>query len=87
MVADAEPFFAVRGVVLTPSDATTWDWPRVAQAAGLNTIALHGPPSSIVDFLGTDQGATYLETCAALGLQVEYERMWIIVLDLPRSTG
>jgi hypothetical protein len=73
MVADAEPFFAVRGVVLTPSDVTTWDWPRTAQDAGLNTVALHGPPGDIVDFLGTDAGAAYLEACSALGLQVEYE--------------
>jgi len=73
MVPGTDPFFAVRGVVLTPSDVTTWDWPRAAQAAGLNTVALHGLPSSIVDFLGTDQGATYLEMCTALGLQVEYE--------------
>jgi hypothetical protein len=73
MTAGTDPFFTVRGVVLTPSDVTTWGWPRAAQAAGLNTIALHGPPGGIVDFLGTGQGAAYLETCAALGLQVEYE--------------
>ncbi|MBN1641774.1 MAG: hypothetical protein JXA09_11110, partial [Anaerolineae bacterium] len=68
----SHPFFTMRGVVLTPSDVSTWDWPQAAQAAGLNTIALHGPPGSIVEFLGTSSGATCLETCAALGLQVEY---------------
>jgi hypothetical protein len=68
-----EPFFARRGVVLAPSDVATWDWPQAAQAAGLNTIALHGSPGDIVALLGTDRGAAYLETCAALGLQIEYE--------------
>ncbi|MBN1641237.1 MAG: DUF4838 domain-containing protein [Anaerolineae bacterium] len=69
----SHPVFAMRGVVLTPSDVSTWDWPQAAQTAGLDTIALHGPPGSIVAFLRTSAGATYLETCAALGLQVEYE--------------
>jgi hypothetical protein len=73
MAESTAPLFTVRGVVLTPPDVTTWDWPRVAIEAGLNTIALHGPPGDIVAFLATDRGAAYLETCAALGLQVEYE--------------
>ncbi len=73
MTGSTAPFFSVRGIVLTPPDVTTWDWPRAAKEAGLNTIALHGPPDDIVAFLGTDQGAAYLETCAELGLQVEYE--------------
>ena len=70
---DAVPFFAVRGVVLTPPDVRTWDWPQAASAAGLTTVALHGPPDSVSDFLSTDHGAAYLKACAALGLQVEYE--------------
>jgi hypothetical protein len=69
----SDSFFTVRGVVLTPSDVRTWDWPRAASEAGLNTIALHGPPGDVVAFLGTERGAGYLDTCAALGLQVEYE--------------
>jgi hypothetical protein len=63
----------VRGVVLTPSDVTTWGWTRAAQEAGLNTVALHGPPGDIVAFLKTEQGAAYLEMCTAPGLEVEYE--------------
>ena len=68
-----EPFFARRGVVLAPSDVVTWDWPHKAKAAGLNTVALHGPPNDVVAFVRTDPGAAFLEACAALGLQVEYE--------------
>jgi len=73
MAGGPDPFFTVRGVVVTPSDVRTWDWPRAVKEAGLNTIALHGPPDDVVAFLGTDRGAAYLEACAALGLQVEYE--------------
>ena len=73
MAERSAPYFTVRGIVLTPPDVSTWDWPRAASEAGLNTIALHGPPDEIVAFLGTGQGAAYLERCAALDLQVEYE--------------
>lgn len=73
MDESAKPFFAVRGVVLTPPDVATWHWPQAAKAADLNTIALHSPPEDVVAFLGTEKGAAYLETCATLGLQVEYE--------------
>jgi len=73
MAGSLAPFFTVRGVVVTPPDVSTWGWPQAAAEAGLNTIALHGPPGDVVAFLGTERGAAYLETCAALGLQVEYE--------------
>jgi hypothetical protein len=73
MAESPDPYFGVRGVVLTPPDVSTWDWPRAASEAGLNTIALHGPPDDMVAFLGTEPGAAYLEACTALGLQVEYE--------------
>jgi hypothetical protein len=73
MARSANPLFTVRGVVLTPPDVSTWDWPRATQAAGLNTIALHGPPGGIAQFLETGRGAAYLEAFMALGLQVEYE--------------
>jgi hypothetical protein len=69
----SEPFFAGRGIVLAPSDVATWNWPQKAKAAGLNTVALHGPPNDVVAFLGTDPGTAFLRACAALDLQVEYE--------------
>ena len=67
------PFFSVRGVVLTPSDISSWQWPAAAAAAGLTTISLHGHPEDIAGFLHTERGASCIEECATLSLEVEYE--------------
>jgi hypothetical protein len=73
MAGGPDPYFSVRGIVLTSPDVSTWDWPQAAAKAGLNTIALHGPPGDVVAFVGTERGAAYVERCARLGLEVEYE--------------
>ena len=71
--ADAEPFFKTRGVVLVPSDLTTWDWPDQAKQAGLTTIGTHVFPHQVAAFVGTDEGQQFLESCRRLGIEVEHE--------------
>lgn len=71
----APAWFTTRGVVLTPEDLTLSDWPERAQRAGLTTIALHhqNSPRAVVDWIKSDAGGRFLETCGKLGLNVEYE--------------
>jgi len=70
---EQEPFFKTRGVVLVPSDLTTWDWPRQAKQAGLTTIGTHVFPHQVAAFVETDQGQQFLEDCRNLGIEVEHE--------------
>ena len=72
---DASCAFATRGVVLVPSDLSLGDWPERAAAAGLSTIALHGrfPRTDLVPFVESDDGRRFLDRCAQLGLDVEFE--------------
>ena len=70
---DEEPFFKTRGVVLVPSDVTTWDWPREAKQAGLSTIGTHVFPHQVAAFVETDQGQQFLASCRKLGIEVEHE--------------
>lgn len=70
-----EPAFLTRGVVLAPEDLTLADWPERAKEAGLTTIGIHhqNSPRLVVDWIGTESGRHFLETCGRLGLDVEYE--------------
>ena len=70
---DRKPFFKTRGVVLVPSDMTTWDWPEQARRVGLSTIATHVTPSQVAAFVKTEKGQAFLERCRTLGLEVEHE--------------
>ncbi|HUT89972.1 MAG TPA: DUF4838 domain-containing protein [Thermoguttaceae bacterium] len=70
---DAKPFFQTRGVVLVPSDVTTWDWPEQAKRAGLSTIGTHIFPHQVAEFVQTDEGRRFLERCRKLGIEVEHE--------------
>lgn len=70
---DSGPFFKTRGVVLVPSDITTWDWPHQAKQAGLSTIGTHVFPHQVADFVKTDEGQRFLEDCRRLGIEVEHE--------------
>ncbi|MFH1920489.1 MAG: DUF4838 domain-containing protein [Planctomycetota bacterium] len=71
--AGEEPFFKTRGVVLVPSDLTTWDWPERAKQAGLSTIGTHVFPHQVAAFVKTDEGRRFLESCRRLGIEVEHE--------------
>jgi hypothetical protein len=71
-----EPRFLTRGVVIIPADLSLKDWPERAHKAGLNTIGLYANPSldGLVEFLASEPGRAFLETCRKLEIQVEYER-------------
>ena len=81
---ERKPMFKTRGVVLVPSDITTWDWPEQAKRVGLSTIATHVTPSQVAAFFKTDKGQAFLERCRTLGLEVEHELHALRDL-LPRS--
>ena len=68
-----QPLFRTRGVVLVPSDITTWDWPEAAKQAGLTTIATHVFPHQVAAFVKTDRGQKFLNDCRRLGIEVEHE--------------
>lgn len=65
----------MRGVVLYPFDLTLTDWPRLAQEAGLTTIALHAGVrvDVLMDYIRSDAGRRFLRECRRRGLHVEYE--------------
>jgi len=67
------PFFETRGVVIVPEDLTLEDWPERARRAGLTTIALHPTPKTVMDFVQSKRGRDFLDRCAALGLETEFE--------------
>lgn len=79
---------STRGVVLSAKDLSFTGWPELAAEHGLTTIGLHPFPEKslpdLVAFIDSEPGWTFLDTCARLGLQVEYE---IHALDhlLPRT--
>jgi hypothetical protein len=66
-------WFQTRGVVLVVKDMQTLDWPALAKAAGLTTLATHIKPSEIAEFVQTESGQKFLEGCRRNSLQVEHE--------------
>lgn len=66
---------STRGVVLYPFDLTLSDWPRLAQEAGLTTIALHAAVRTdvLVNHVRSDAGQRFLRECRRRKLHVEYE--------------
>src|SRR3954468_13293249 len=70
-----EPALLTRGVVLVPEDLTLTDWPERARGAGLTTIGIHhqNSPQAVIDWIKTEAGQRFLESCSKLGLDVEYE--------------
>ncbi len=64
-----------RGVVLVPEDLTLTDWTERAKRAGLTTIGIHhqNSPQAVIDWIRTDAGQRFLDSCGKLGLEVEYE--------------
>ncbi len=66
--------FQTRGVVLVPNDLTLVDWPERAAKAGLTTVSLHHLVPSVVEkYVDSPEGKVFLDKCAKLGLEVEYE--------------
>jgi len=73
--AGQQPKFLTRGVVLYPWDLTLADWPERAKRAGITTIALHAATrlDVLLDFVKSEKGVLFLETCRNLQIHVEYE--------------
>ncbi len=84
--SEPTPAFRTRGVVLVPDDLSLADWPDRAAKAGLTTVALHHgtSPATVAAFIGSPSGRAFLDRCAQLGLDVEYELHAMNEL-LPRS--
>jgi len=84
--SEPTPAFRTRGVVLVPDDLSLADWPDRAAKAGLTTVALHHgtSPAAVAAFIGSPPGRAFLDRCAQLGLEVEYELHAMNEL-LPRS--
>lgn len=72
-----------RGLVLGLEHWIT-DWPERAHTYGLTTLALHAPPSRVVDFMGSEVGEKLVAACQANGIQLEFELHAMGEL-LPRS--
>jgi len=80
------PFFDVRGVVLRPDDIRTLDWPALAKAARLTTVATHDPkkPSVVESFMRSETGREFSQACRDAGLQIEHE-LHVMREFLPRD--
>lgn len=66
-----------RGVVISHTDLSFDKWPQLAADSGLSTIGLHPFPEhsmpALIEFIGSDKGQAFLETCRGLNIEVEYE--------------
>lgn len=71
--ADKNPFFGMKGVVLSVEDLETADWPAIAKENGINTIGTHISPSQVLAFMRSAKGKTFLDECAAYGIDVEHQ--------------
>lgn len=66
-----------RGVVISHTDLSYSQWPQLVADSGLSTIALHPFPESslpaLAEFIASDCGQAFLQSCKSLGIGVEYE--------------
>lgn len=82
--ADKSSFFQMKGVVLSVEDLETVDWPKIAKENGINSIGTHISPSQVLEFMRSEKGKTFLDECAAYGIDVEHQLHAMGEL-LPRS--
>lgn len=69
---EKEHLFDIRSVTVWVEDLLRWNWPQKTHGAGLNTISLHHDPDTIVAFLKSEQGNTFIQDCKSLGLMIEH---------------
>jgi hypothetical protein len=74
----------MKGVVLTVNDLQTVDWANVAAENGINTIGTHIRPNEVMEFMNSEQGKQFMETCKEKGIHVEHQLHAMGEL-LPRS--
>ena len=66
-------WFQTRGVVVSVSDLMTLDWPTRAEAVGLTHISTHGSLRDLAEFMRSDEGHQFFDSCQQLGIEVEHE--------------
>ncbi|MBR5176184.1 MAG: DUF4838 domain-containing protein [Bacteroidales bacterium] len=71
--ADKEPFFKMRGAVLSVEDLESTSWPEIAKRNGINTIGTHVTPSQVSDFMRLEKGGVFLQECERMGIYVEHQ--------------
>ena len=82
--AEKDPYFQMRGIVLSVEDLETVDWPALAYKNGINTIGTHVFPEQVATFMKSDKGEIFLADCRKYGIEVEHQLHAIGEL-LPRS--
>ncbi len=80
----SEPFYKMRGVVLSVEDLETVDWPKLAAENDINTIGTHIHPEQVYQFIQSEKGQKFLNECQKYGIQVEHQLHAIKEL-LPRK--
>lgn len=79
-----EPYFRMRGVVLSVEDLETADWPRIAHENGINTLGTHITPQQVLQFWESEKGRQFQADCQRYGIRVEHELHAMSAL-LPRE--
>ena len=81
---DKDSWFKMRGAVLSVDDLGTVNWPEIAKKNGINTLGTHITPSQVLAFIQSEEGKSFLQECARLGVDVEHQLHAMADL-LPRS--
>ena len=81
---DKDSWFKMRGAVLSVDDLGTVNWPEIAKKNGINTLGTHITPSQVLAFIQSEEGKSFLQECARLGIDVEHQLHAMADL-LPRS--
>ncbi|MDR3236650.1 MAG: hypothetical protein LBT48_08030, partial [Prevotellaceae bacterium] len=68
-----EPYFEMRGVVLTVEDLETVDWAKLAHENGINTIGTHVTPVQVAAFMQSEKGKKFLADCEKYDIRVEHQ--------------
>ena len=68
-----EPWFRMRGVVLSVEDLGSVDWPDIAKRNGINTIGTHVTPSQVLEFIQSERGAAFVDGCKKNGIDIEHQ--------------
>lgn len=79
-----EPYFEMRGVVLSVEDLESMDWPKLAAENNINTIGTHITPEQVAAFIKSDKGKQFVDDCRKYGIAVEHQLHAMHEL-LPRS--
>ncbi len=71
--SEPQPFFDMRGVILSVEDLESVDWPGLAHENGINTIGTHVTPNQVAEFMKSEKGIAFGEACRKYGIDVEHQ--------------